>query len=516
MTTSTIDSLNFETIEEESLETSNMPSCTTEKEMLDTLFDLEFPIETRLECLKKCKPDLAFEVIRRFNNMWYFACTKRIEEFLLHVCKDGSFDVILRIESAKALTTGSKKGYEAILTLLTSDLPTPIRAETIFLLFEDVDLLDKANELFFDLIDDQSIDADFRLGVVQSIDYKVDSKHSLRLKHDALLRFVSNVINYTMYRIVACQMYLTKVVTKDVTKDNEVHMGRDRIEKALFGFVSDDYLDDNLRADACDVILRYGTDDTIRSAALTVIAAIGDGGGYTLYDNKQNIHHSSIEQSATDLIEKLYETTAHSPLTFAMVRDCILEETASQLDETSEVEREKLENIKKSVNMALTRISIDSATYGKFNLTLRGILTLVWNYIVGNEYEKELKRRLIEELVDSYKMCSTGYAFRIVNTLSGFTEFGVTISFEDQIISNLNGRLNAKIRELEDEDFKGDVLSEMTLPAEYTQDRMNFLKFFRTNISKIREDLHAEFASHIDDTDFDLYFRKALMHYEGC
>ena len=91
-------------------------------------------------------------------------------------------------------------------------------------------------------------------------------------------------------------------------------------------------------------------------------------------------------------------------------------------------------------------------------------------------------------------------------------EYGKTISFEDQIISVLESRLNSKIMEDEKSDI---ILDEMTLPVRFYDKRTTFLRFFRTHISKIREDMYQEFKDHISDQDYDLYFRKAIMHYEG-
>ena len=45
--------------------------------------------------------------------------------------------------------------------------------------------------------------------------------------------------------------------------------------------------------------------------------------------------------------------------------------------------------------------------------------------------------------------------------------------------------------------------------------RKNFLKFFRENISQIRQEMWKEFRHHIDDPSYDMYFLKAVIKYEG-
>ena len=45
--------------------------------------------------------------------------------------------------------------------------------------------------------------------------------------------------------------------------------------------------------------------------------------------------------------------------------------------------------------------------------------------------------------------------------------------------------------------------------------RFNFLKFFRENLGKIRQDLWETFKDDMSDCDFDFYMRKAIARYEG-
>ena len=58
-------------------------------------------------------------------------------------------------------------------------------------------------------------------------------------------------------------------------------------------------------------------------------------------------------------------------------------------------------------------------------------------------------------------------------------------------------------------------MNEMTIDPSHFHSRSNFLKFFRTVISQIREEMYSEFKDYMSDTDYDMYFRKALIHYEG-
>ncbi len=110
--------------------------------------------------------------------------------------------------------------------------------------------------------------------------------------------------------------------------------------------------------------------------------------------------------------------------------------------------------------------------------------------------------------------CSSGYATRLINTISGFGDFNMRISWREQIISNLTGRLNAIIREMDDLDLQEKIIEEMTVESSEYERRKHFLKFFRQHILGIMEEMYEEFKEHITDTDFDLYFRQAVSMYE--
>ena len=62
--------------------------------------------------------------------------------------------------------------------------------------------------------------------------------------------------------------------------------------------------------------------------------------------------------------------------------------------------------------------------------------------------------------------CATGYAYRLVNVLSGFGDYSIRISWEDEIGSNLSALLNRRIQELEDEEYMENILVEMSLQTD--------------------------------------------------
>lgn len=496
---------------------------------------LFLPIETRMSSLVKyhnfCKndPNISFEeVISRIIGMYFFSKTIVLEEYLIEICKTIDINISYRIECSKNI---EEKGFEHInnMFLLESStiktLSTPIRIDTVLFLMKSDKFKEQAREYFCEIVNDSSIEEIYRYKTIQklesifeasktSIPLRVQRKKKIEISDkniekfiyyskEASIRFIKNDRNTFTYRTLACQYLFEKCNVND--NDNLIEF----IEKFLMSVADNQNINDDTRADACDVILQYGSEEA-REGARNIIYVLGGGDRVqnNIFKNAQNVHVRSIEESVQNIIDKLigYHPRNKKFYNFSQSRDDILKL----------IEKEEKET-KQQVEGAIIRIGLDRAVYGNSNVSLSTILANVWTYIQDSEFKIELEKRLLEELVESNNKCSTGYASRLVNTLSGFDEnMSVTISYEDQIVSNLEGRLNAKIRLIENEEYMEKILNEMTIPVLFFHQRSNFLKFFRENVSKIRQEMYEEFRHHMTDIDYDFYFRKAIIHYEGC
>lgn len=387
------------------------------------------------------------------------------------------------------------------------------------------------------------------------IDYFIKNAH---------LSFLFNQQNSTYYQILSAQ-YLLKNVELSI---DEIQ----KIELKILDFSSNSNLEYNRRADAADVILKFGTDFN-KKIAIQIIKQLGEINGTvkTIYDNAQNVHINEIDKSIEDILAQLSDINII--VDFDTIKTDIKQKTKS-----------------KNVSFALNRIYIDKSLYSKYNYTLLNILLKIYNYIANHQnkqIKQQLYQRLIEELEEMSDTCSSGFASRLVNVLSGFDDFNLKISFEQQIISNFSGRLNAFARKICDNDsifrlqklndviilylkqqpniyqqikqqitnnltiqtlnnqiiqnflendidnhecsnkskqekiniclnhFSEQILNELLLESSQSHNRTNFLFFLGTYISTIRQELYNEFNQFITDTDFDLFFRKAIMNYDG-
>ena len=273
----------------------------------------------------------------------------------------------------------------------------------------------------------------------------------------------------------------------------------------LHSIINDKENSIDLRMDAVDTLLQYGDADQ-KQFAQTKIREFGYGNiiQSSVYQHSQNVHHKSIDKSVLSILEKLKNHNAKviKRPTF----ENIVKKISSNLKKYSVKDRE-------SIRISLNRIVMDRCLYGKLNMTLQNILVEVWIYIQKHKYKNELYKRLLEELIEMSGKCSSGYTARLVNTLSGFGDFSVQISFEDQIGANVMARLNKRVMDIKDEKMRITVINEMTETD--IEKKKFFLKFFRENISYIREELYTKFKDDMTSTDFDLYMKKAIMKYEG-
>ena len=488
--------------------------------------NLFLPLETRLHYLYLyyiSQKDEIVELISSIIGMYFFSKTKNLTEYLCAIASCKNIPTIYRIECAKNLEDG--EGFSLLNDLFDKEkvtileLPTPIRISSILFLMNSDLFMNETLGYFCEILSDQKLDCLYRYKTIQTLESKFDYKNNKKRTEDetqklkdkfmfyakeSTLRFMKNSENNFTYRVLAGQYLYEKCeIDQVITND---------IETFLLEIASDRNVKEDIRADACDILLQYGTEDS-RKNARNLLFTIG-GGDFSrnnIFKNSQNVHIRSIETSVQTILEKLIVYYPHNSgkiYDFITTRDDIYD-TISK-NNTNKEDRESIEG-------SLTRVLIDRAVYGSTNMTLTTILAKVWTYIQDSEHKTELEKRLLEELIESNNKCSTGYTSRLVNTLSGFDDnMSISISFEDQIISNLEGRLNAKIREMSDDNEVDLILEEMTIPVIDYARRSHFLKFFREVISSIREGMYTEFCKFMSDLDYDMYFRKAIIHYEGC
>jgi len=525
----------LETLETQNASHDSKESSKIDIEDIETLREeccnLFIPLTSRIEYLlhyhEHCKKDINCnfgEVISKFIGMYFFSKTKNIEDYLSEIIKTTPIDITYRIECAKNL---EEKGYQHINNMLKNEqesiknLSTPIRVETVIFLMKSDEFKEQSREYFCSIINDHSIEELYRFRTIQKLEstfeasktaipLRIQRKKKIEIQdkniqkfiyyaHEACVRFIKEDKNTFTYRILSCQYLFEKC---NINNPELISF----LENFLLQVANDHNLVDDIRADSCDILMQYGKEE-IRNIARAVIVALGGEDNNNIFKNKQNVHNRHIEQSIQEIVDKLvaYHPKDKKTYVFKDIKDTILKSI-----------KEEEKELKEKVEGSLIRIGLDRAVYGNSNVTLMTILIKVWSYIQDSPFKDELLKRLVEELDESNSKCSTGFAGRLVNTLSGFDkDMSISIGFEDQICSNLEARLTNKIKGLKDEEYIDKILDEMTITNIHYNLRGNFLRFFRENISHIRQEMYEEFHTYITDEDFDLYIKKAVLKYEG-
>lgn len=591
-------------INEEEIQTNNS-FVFEEKNLSKYIIDLSLNQDIRIKALEMYfdrDSENTIEIISRITGMYQFSGTKIIQNFLYYICMfEVKLSSFLKYECAKSLLSffefeeeifkddepdmieiktdsnnlikernNDRKvlGYKAlnnVCKIINDDInfPTPCRLESIYMLMEYEKYKDTADLYFRKVINDITLDCDFRYKTILSLEKQrgissIDNK-LLNINFyitNACLDFLKNEENKIMYRILSAQYLLQNCDIQDNIKDS--------IYNILYNFSTNEGVEYNLRADAADTLLTFGSED-FKTKARDIITILGqiDGIVKNIYDNAQNVHTKEVEKSVGEILEILlaYKTIIidDEPIDFEYV--------TTQINNLSE---DLNENIKQKIKISLNRIEIDRTLYSKQSSNLSNILVKLWSYIQDSEFKNDMSQRLLQELEDMSGTCSSGFVTRLVNTLSGFGDLSVKISFDDQLISNFTGRLNMYARKLGDmdcpfrndklydvielyiyknnllqtyvnkntrtmkdvikeflktdkeekindvlEDFSIEVINEMTLDPNKFNDRRNFLMFFRVYMLRIREELYEEFKDFMTDTEFDLCIRKAISTYEG-
>ena len=543
---------------------------------MNELFNYEIEILDRINILNSYPEP--YDFVKRISGMYEFSGTSTLQQYLIFIVKSSTISSIIKSDAVKSLFSFQefqetirdsdsedmkaikkesneniqrkneiriKKAYDALNHLcchFDGIIATPYKIDMIHMLMRNPDFFSEANDAFTKIISDSSISYDYRYKTILSLEKRSDIDHKEKYAVSLLSSFINNSKNPTTYRILASQNLLQNFIIS-VTQ-------RQICEDLLITFARDSELDYNIRADSCDTLINLGVDTELKEEANSVLMTLGAMFGVvkTVYDDAQNVHNKNIETTSLPIIRFLLQIDSKN----ADYTTIILE-INKELKLHNKIKNDKIQ-------LSLNRIAIDRSLY--HNTSLTTILTKIWFYINTHEENRdELVKRLFEELEEMAGTCSSGFIMRLLNTLSGFEEeLTLKISYEDQIVANFIGRLNAytkkitekespffnerlhdvvklyldkenidynnnleeyvkKLSEKEKEDivsdFSDNVLFEMCENTSNWSKRLDFSLFFRTHLSHLREELYSEFKSFVTDSEFDLFIRKAISTYEG-
>lgn len=382
-----------------------------------------------------------------------------------------------------------------------------------------------AQECLVEILENMSLPSDYR--------YKIITGFISRTGFSTYLNARKIRIPYDedfVYSLQSCFFYENRNGIRERILSGQHLLGMQRIDEGEKGKIieillataeNEDY-DENVRADAADVALRMGSANIAEKAREIITklgySAFGKGNKKnildrvkTIYNNSQNIHDENISECVGKFIEKLIKENAKARPYHEVQQEVVnlLKRTEEDGNSGTPLDKKR----KFSALSALNRVSIDTATFTKHNISISEVFVHVWSRITsqaeGSDVRKMLENRLIEELIEMGDTCSSGHAGRFVNVLAT-VDADLRISYESQIIANLAGRINARIRDIQDVDLRASISMGM-LPDAEEEDVSAFKTFITQTLKELRKELYDEFVGekYISAGDFKKFFEKA-------
>ena len=507
---------------------------------MDIILDFEREEDERVNALLELKEEeKVIDILNQLNHIYFISGMSVLRDFMLRIVNERLLSTILNFEVIRNLCEYDVEDSETCKILLNyckdelnkeqTNLSLTYLLNTIMFTYDN----EKVRPDIYDCIKQFIIHKNY------SLDIKYKSLKSFR-KNDLFHLFIDNITD-DRYIILACQYLFVN------EPDNH-----DKLVEKLLQIARDEGKEENVRADACDIIMNYQT----CKEALDIIGRLGSQNkNGSIFENKQNVHFIEIDESLEQAIEFLMNdinmTEEDGKIT--------IEHIEKELGQTSD-----------DIRKAFIRIHNDNALYGKFHLTLANIVIRVWVFINRHDCVDELRKRLVEELTDASGTCSSGYATRLVNVLSGYSDFAIKISWRAQVYANFKARLNKLIQDLPDSEnndtdvclfcekeigeesipvsctkckkvvheqcskqnsatcdedkqphtfvYKYDktrIVQQMTETSSDFHRRMDLMLFCKNNVANIVAELEKEFIPHhLTQTDFELYLRDAILMYE--
>lgn len=483
----------------------------------------------KITALKSCHTNLpidAVEIITKWRDSFAFLDAKKqaqLLEVLILATKTTGLPAHERICTAVALYNRCYLGecydcFETIAADKTLDYKT--RAEACkFLYGSDADnYVSVAQEYLAEIIETLSIPSEKRYGLIASFISKAGVINDMNMSkiripyNEEFICYLQNLFFYeekngVRERILSGQHMMTM---ETLDGSEKIAIGDVILTIAL-----DPLAEVNVKADAADVLMRLGTAEQ-REKAREVLVQMGysavsaDSENImdrvkTVYNYSQNVHDENISESVSKFIEMMIKDSTVKVIPFKDVYSRTIDLIRKRGLSTAD----KLKAIR-----SLNRVKIDTATFTEHKVSSAEIFVHVWIRIQKYEGETRalLEERLVEELVEMGDTCSSGHGGRFVNVLSSVGTEGVElrIGYDSQICANLTGRINARIRDIPDDEVREAVTVGMMTIAE-KEDNEAYAEFIIPTLEELRTELYKEFVdgNYISALEFEKYFDSA-------
>ena len=453
-------------------------------------------------------PDEGIDMYQRYKDSIKFISPRQQYDNIFIITKIAlmkhvlSFDQIFFTGITLFNLSYFQESFEVFLNFLKNEnILLDQKIEVCKYLYTSVDNRDLVKYYVLSIINNDKIECKKRFGCIMTYASFTGismllNKNRIRIEYDEnfiidlLIPFFNNETNDIYYRLLSAKFLLeTKNIDTNIRENVEII-----VEK-----IASYHNDIKIRADAIDILLRLSEKrKPVAETLLEEISKLSLNTVQTIFQNSQNVHKFVSTNDFEQYISIIQDTIQLKPY------DVIFEEIISMINNHNLSPEDR--NI---IDLSLSHINYDSSLFTSKKLSLSMILSYVWLDIQQHPEKDTLENRLIEELKESYSTCSSGYFMRIVNTLSAFRDVNIKMTFEEQINSNLFGRMNALIKKNEDADV---LMSGMIGSSNEDEDKNFYLDFVRKSIPALKIEMYEEFVkgNYIDENLFEDFFTKAM------
>ncbi len=381
---------------------------------MDDIFNFELPLHDRIKAIVKFGDETT---IKRLISLLTISNSSIIKNTLYHLCKFCSdISCVLRLEIALALIDYEKEeaepseiiGFEALDYVCFSmhkskEIPFNCKLNAYVILNSGLPNLKRVYLYLYDMLTDSSTTFQFKYKTVKFLvsERQENNITSLMVEycisvllsnfHGPSYSKINNETyeDYLQFFILTCQLslsYVPKLKCSCIA------------ENKLLEICKNQNLSVNIRADASDMLLSYGSSENKEEAKIILDSLSFDNHTIkTIYNNKENVHTSTINKTAINTITIIIEDVNKM---FQREDIWILTENILQnlIEKYPPNFKPLIDNATKAYNRIMY---LDNALYTAYNFNLKNIMNYVWTFInnsnkVSNKVE--LEKRLIEEM----------------------------------------------------------------------------------------------------------------------
>ena len=164
----------------------------TEENLSKSIVDMTLSLETRIKAIDmfyKKEGNNTIETVNKLATMYEMSGTKLLRQYLFAICEKSSIDPFLMSLAARAIISFNDKdemGYKAIDIVypkLGSNIGTPYKIDFVKMLMNSDSYREKSNMYFCQIIDDISLDCDYRYKAILSLENKPENKNQEKINY---------------------------------------------------------------------------------------------------------------------------------------------------------------------------------------------------------------------------------------------------------------------------------------------------------------------------------------------